>query len=525
MSANSVNSGVRNLRAMFENKVSDQSTSPPSRGRSPNPSEISNNSRPVSKVRASFVAIERPGENGGAPILGLRRASEVGSMEGIQENAVIEDAPAEKPVTAGEASKPSQPTISDLKPSADGIADEGGLGTILKGSAFIENTPSKPPSEARNLDRAIKMGAIPAKIGTSSPAKPKDESKAAAMVEKVQAKEGSKPAPPPATTLNAPENAKRVKLPPTRQVNTKAMPNSPVVAAPPRTPASPKVHVKGGPAKIKGVMESAKKAQQAREAMKRETTNAEKAEPLAPSMDNRAKSKAPTAVKKEQTPASPQSVRSPTNVKPRAPTLPGKLPAAVTATTASAAAKQDGQHSPTEPERKPVAKKTASLSARAPRASTSSTTSTLARKASRTSLISEHDRPKSRVSTTKPDEGFLARMMRPTASSAQKAHEKVPNSPPKTKKPTMPTKGKHATMQDAPPKMHVEEPTDYDADAKQTEGGQQNQDQSVLPGVTHPSPLAVVKEDAMDTEAEKEPGAPEMAHPVDKVNGEAPEVY
>ncbi|KFY19701.1 hypothetical protein V493_07858, partial [Pseudogymnoascus sp. VKM F-4281 (FW-2241)] len=63
----SASSGVRNLRAMFENK-DDATTSPPPqhRGRSPAPS-IGNNSaspRPLSKVRTSFVAVERNGQTG-----------------------------------------------------------------------------------------------------------------------------------------------------------------------------------------------------------------------------------------------------------------------------------------------------------------------------------------------------------------------------------------------------------------------------------------------------------------------------
>ncbi|OBT49890.1 hypothetical protein VE04_09471, partial [Pseudogymnoascus sp. 24MN13] len=62
----SASSGVRNLRAMFENK-DDSTTSPPQhRGRSPAPS-IGNNSaspRPLSKVRTSFVAVERNGQTG-----------------------------------------------------------------------------------------------------------------------------------------------------------------------------------------------------------------------------------------------------------------------------------------------------------------------------------------------------------------------------------------------------------------------------------------------------------------------------
>src|SRR5947207_15440587 len=76
------NTGVRNLRAMFENKTGDPatSTSPPSRGRSPAGSEASLSSRPVSKVRASFVAVERPAEAGQGQQWGLRKASDVGIM-------------------------------------------------------------------------------------------------------------------------------------------------------------------------------------------------------------------------------------------------------------------------------------------------------------------------------------------------------------------------------------------------------------------------------------------------------------
>src|SRR5437667_10092994 len=59
--------GVRNLRAMFENKAEDPETSTPSRGRSPSgsvTSNVSNAPRPLSKVRTNFVAVERGGQLG-----------------------------------------------------------------------------------------------------------------------------------------------------------------------------------------------------------------------------------------------------------------------------------------------------------------------------------------------------------------------------------------------------------------------------------------------------------------------------
>ena len=69
-------SGVRNIRAMFEAK--NESISPPSRGRSPVGSEgaRSTSSRPLSKVRTSFVAVELSGQMG--PQLGLRKPSSSG---------------------------------------------------------------------------------------------------------------------------------------------------------------------------------------------------------------------------------------------------------------------------------------------------------------------------------------------------------------------------------------------------------------------------------------------------------------
>jgi hypothetical protein len=361
-------------------------------------------------------------------------------------------------------------------PPAQGASPEGGLGNILKGSAFVENTPSKSPSDrAKNLGQGLQSGTIQQKVGTSSPSKPKDESNAASMVTKIQSTNGDKPEPPPATQLKTTETAKPVKAPPTRQVATRPVPRSPVVTAPsPKTPTSPKMHLKGGPAKIRGVMESAKQAQKEREAMAKEKEEQPaKKQMIPPKVDTQAKPKpAPvtaTATKKQQIPTSPQSVRSPTASKPRITTVPSKLPAAAMATTASAAAKHDTT-AQADPERKVATKKPSSLSSRPPRASTASTTSTLAKKASRASLANGHDRPKSRVSTSKPDEGFLARMMRPTASSAQKTHDKVPTSPPRAKRVAVPTKIKQPTKTEGSAKQEV------DVDVNDNETEKENED-------------------------------------------------
>jgi len=532
---------------MFENKAGDQSTSPPSRGRSPNPSEFSNGSRPVSKVRASFVAVERPGENGGPPILGLRRASEVSSLGGIQENAMVDGSNLERSSTTRTESDMKQETRPQLAraPSSTNGNVEGGLGNILKGSSFDPSTPSKAPKatsatpNAKNLGGALSSGKLQNQTPRSAASKETDTTKAATMVKNM--KSDGKPGPPPATTLQTTKTAQPVKPPPTR-LAVKSAPKSPIISKPsPKTPTSPVASIKGGPAKIRGVMESAKQAQQAK-AEKQPATKQERAPP-APKVDTHTKVKSTgEATRKEKTPASPKAARSPKVTRTKSPTKPVRLPAGATANTAASAAK-DAHHSPTELDsRKSITKKTSSLSIRLPRTSVSSTTSTLAKKPSRASLANGHDkheRPKSRVSVqaSKPDEGFLARMMRPTTSSAQKTHEKIQvNSPPRPRTSTSHRAKDVATKKAPPPKMpllnpqkaangheneieedHEPEPEPEPELQTQTQAGEADIDQTVLPEEESILPsqdeATEVKEDApVAFEKQAEAPEPEVPH-------------
>jgi hypothetical protein len=429
MSAPSGNSGVRNLRAMFENKGGDQSTSPPSRGRSPSGSINSGSSRPVSKVRASFVAVERPGDIGQAPQWGLRKASDVSSMAEVKDadaNGLTRTSTVENPSTIG----PPSPHIS--KDSID-----GGLGTILKGSAFEGHTPKKPAQEPQSKPSPTTQASNAPDKAKQSTSSTGVGSRAAEMIKRMQPDE--KPGPPPTTTTT-------VKTTPGTQPLKNPHPK-PMVKPSPVSPKSPKVEqsalktptsprtaksmVKGGPAKIKGVMESAKRANEARESIQ-----AEQSKPMPKEIDTQPKPKV-NGVKKEAI-TSPKSATSP-----RSPTKPAKLPSAATATTAAAAAKHDSQQPTQQPVRRSVPR--ASLPVSQPRATTATTASALAKKSSRASLAATgNDQPKARVSMSKPDEGFLARMMRPTQSSSQKTHEKVQvNSPPRAK--SAATKGRTAT--------------------------------------------------------------------------------
>ena len=459
MSANSASSGVRNLRAMFENKHTDQSTSPPSRGRSPNSSITSGNSRPVSKVRTSFVAVERPGDITSGQQWGLRKASDVSSMAEVRESeAVPQTSIIEAPKQPDSAKSPTSPHVA--KQSID-----GGLGSILKGSAF-DGTPQKRPAEKKS---PTKSSSPPTKK-KKAPSSPRVSSKAAEPARKLQSPK-EKPSASPRMTVSANSDAKpsNHSHPTPKNKASPASPRSPrLEKSSPKTstsPATAKSMVRGGPAKMQGVMDSAKRASEGREALKKEQpkpvpkkesesevrsvlerktapkpaakTDSEK---LSKPKVNGVKKEPESEVRANVNGVKKEQVGSATTkpTSPRAPTRPGKLPSAATATTAAAAAKHDPQPPKQQPARKPAPR--ASLPATQSRATSGTTASAAHKKSSRASLATNgNERGGSRVSLNKPDDSFMARMMRPTASSAQKTHEKVQaDSPPRSKGPPYP---------------------------------------------------------------------------------------
>lgn len=413
--------GVRNLRAMFENKNGDQSTSPPSRGRSPSGSVASTSSRPVSKVRASFVAVERSGEQG--QLWGLRKASDVSSMAEVKEN--------ETSIMDGSPLSATQTT-----PEKD---DNGSLGNILKGSSFA-GTPMKEKPNALDLTQ------------THESDKP---------AQKPPANEANKQSKTNGVGARAAEAAKKIQDK-AKPASTKPNPKPIETKAPapvksdkpsPRTPTSAGVKPRGGVAKIKGVMDSAKKAAEGREATRKAEAEKADAVPKSPAKTNGHKKEtvssprpttkpgklpsaamAPTAASAAHIQKDPEPVKKSVHSSRAA-----KLPSAVTAMTAAAAGHDrsvpDPQLKPDSQAKKTASRRSSAVHSSHPRLSTASTQSSLAKKSSRASLA---DRPKSRSSTNKTDDGFLARMMRPTQSSSQKTHEKAQISSPPRAKPAAP---------------------------------------------------------------------------------------
>ena len=242
-------SGVASLRARFEQNGED--TSPPSRGRSPAGSVTSTSSRPLSKVRTSFVAVEPSGY----------MASELGSkgLDGVNE-AVTEDIAEiskptiatsdgeamDNPKTNGNGTLPQEavnPTISVTGDQSSAEPATSSKSEKAIGDATSAN-PDKPVSTAQD-DTAAML-----------PADPKDESTVsggAALAEKTpelgsilkgspfEEKEAKKPSMTKAskpTAAAAPQPPKaQNKTPSAGSVNGKpkeAPPAKPAPAQPPK---------------------------------------------------------------------------------------------------------------------------------------------------------------------------------------------------------------------------------------------------------------------------------------------------
>lgn len=497
MSNNRASSGVRNLRAMFEGNK--DLTSPPSRGRSPTGSDTTDSGpRPLSKVRTSFVAVERSGQM--APQLGLEKISSDGEDEvggtGHDEAEVAAEPQQVKEETGqdsngndNESWKPegktmptseeadgegsdnahggtSQPLLTEPD-STEHTSSPGGekvslsseapmtpnsplapepekttaetasleeledLGSLLKGSAFepspAAKTPSAPPKPLQKPE-PVKM---PVK---SKPAKSPFDEKSAdeKRPSKPESTKGESKHPRPSAISTSRDTTS--KKPSTKPSSATSAPKTPTTPTAPKTPITPQRHP------------SSKTASPRQQAKPKETSKVPLQKPSRTSLASTtataqaAKTRHPAPsvssnnVSKKAPKTSPES-----KIRPKSPTRPVRLPASATAPTASSAAKLEG--AALAASTTSISRKASTLKKDTKPQSTSRVTgpsaSNLQRKPSRLSLPLQngHERPKSRVSTVgskAPDEGFLARMMRPTASSASKTHEKVePKTPPK----------------------------------------------------------------------------------------------
>ena len=569
------NNGVQNLRAMFENKS--ETTTPPSRGRSPTGSEsvTSGSSRPVSKIRTSFIAVERSGQVGLQ--LGLQKLSDSGESESrmdehnssrlssseaeprmngsthangngsagtVHSSQLLAKVKEEHADDGGKESVPDKQIGGDEPPKPNGAQDPVSNGLLSKRAA-VRSSPARK-SATQKIDQENTAPNDVDDIGTvlkGSPFEPKSaESAKVAETEKhastqnsvedssktTESADKTKEGPVANGTADAVDVATEQKTEsksiPTRPspISTKQQPATTSKIASgkstnglPQTPKMPTAPGQPEDAKASSPRQPLSKTssprqtlpiQEASKTTTKEAVNAPVKKPSRTSISllnasgtkprtSTSKSVVPAA--KKSTPPSPTSTKarqtstttaptkakassaSPPGVKKIAakpPTQPVKLPSSATAPTAASAAKLGGHagisRSPsrtstagTSTTRKPApfSKDKPSTSTRGP---PSGGSTNVRRKVSRPSLPPQqrpHDRPKSRASTvgTKPsDEGFLARMMRPTASSASKTHEKVEvKSPPRpraTAKPKRKSEGRSVEKGSGKSESHEE---------------------------------------------------------------------
>lgn len=484
---------VNNLRALFE--PNSNSASPSSRDRSPAGLEgvKGNESGPVSKVRTSFIAVDRIGPM--APATGSKKGndSEISKLEpsgGDELSAVTNGTVDESPLLNGEKTvlqstskddaekidegknsdqaksaeapspdKPATPsknantskvvsnaeTSSDklnntaISGSADNMEDPNranqpqGLGDILKGAPFEDDVQG-------NLDAS---GAQITGAHESESSLPKQKASPKVSLSNGQPKKRSAPKtssppksqsgssrPPAIDTKNVipTEPAKTSASSPSNIKKSPRTPGSPDATGhqPPTKPASPRQPV---PAKTSNNV--GKEIRKASIPKQPQTATGAKA-PTVPAPKTRSGDSQTSSQVKKSSRSSP-----PPKIRPKSPTRPVRLPAGATAATASSTAKTGEAPPPRPPSRTVVAagvKTSASNRAQPsgnPREGVTTTNSSLRKSSSRPSLPAAGNptqKAKARTSMASvkaPEGSFLARMMRPTQSSASKVHEKI----------------------------------------------------------------------------------------------------
>ena len=144
-------SAVASLRARFEENS--KLESPPSRGRSPAGSVASDSSRPISRVRTSFISVEPSGQ--------------MSHLLGTGENAKTEKTIAGDGIEESKA----QPSIADAQPF------HGGLGSTAKPQASEKESPNSKysqstqaaPMPGKGSGTAVKAAAVNPDKPTSVP--------------------------------------------------------------------------------------------------------------------------------------------------------------------------------------------------------------------------------------------------------------------------------------------------------------------------------------------------------------------
>lgn len=384
-----MNGGVQGLRAMFEQGNSD--TSPPSRGRSPGGSVTGDSSQPISKVRTSFVSVEGRGfsplavrkmstgegsvgaddtittttkdglanvTNGEVPktngTAGARaefdgngNQDSVQGSSGQQEVESVNPPPAnpDKPTRGVEEDTPNKLPANSMDENAEsGSAalknNEGGLGSVLKGSPF--QASSDPLAEQKiPSGGSISAGPSPTKSKSKESSKVNGQPNTPSRATKERAADlntkTSTPRPHTIDTKKAHLSATRAQGPKPADKASKS----------PRSPHTEKPT--GAPTKQPPKLSSPMQTTQSKARSSKPTMEAEKA-PISSTRQSSLASKpstaaAPKARQTSSTITAAPGKRGPasqtTKPRPKSPTRSVRLPASATAPTRASAAKHD----------------------------------------------------------------------------------------------------------------------------------------------------------------------------------------
>ncbi|KAI9715486.1 MAG: hypothetical protein M1812_005962 [Candelaria pacifica] len=465
MSSNRSSSGIRNLRAMFEN--GNGPTSPEPRGRSPAAEGHGESPRPTPKVRTSFVAVEKSGQM--APKLDSGDTRSTAKDNNTGSSAINDVADRETNVgkdasqisgkdtvkTNGQvAAQDAHDSTVNGDPEAAGSTLTGQEASMSKEESKGTQSSTVAPTTAQKADQpAATEAANEAKATKQHETLPpitkaKDVGQSDGSVDVLKSprkdtvpQSPSKPngsAKPGLSGSRARMNRPSLDT----EASTKSSPKSLATmrsAKSPKTPTTPSAPKAATPTSTSKSAATSKPSP-----LPKTSTKPNVSSPRQPAISSNT-STAGSALNRPSRAsitAKPTSRTSPaTKPRPKSPTRPARIPAAATAPTASSAAKTGAAQSTVAP-----GSKTATTSLytssngirRQPSAvNRSSAASNIRKQPPRPSVPPQNgpEPSRSRVSNVGPKpsaEGFLARMMRPTTSSASKTHEKTEvKSPPK----------------------------------------------------------------------------------------------
>lgn len=387
-------------------------------------SSTTSSPRPLSKVRTSFVTVEKNGQVGlkmdssSRDSTAERRRSSFGEQHLSQAPPEIKE-PLQAELQERKASLAIEEAIPEVAVETPSEEARKKLGGNSRPGSYNDAAPK--PTEPTNLRVSQDAQQLQAKSEGTNGSAHKD-------VASVGGKN--------ATTGKASEKMAANK-PASRSAASTAS----------RAPTAAKVAPKSvhSPTTAKTLVTPQKSSTAVRSSSRPPEKKASQAPSTAPTVQKTSQASTGASASKTKI-QSPPAASGFVKPRPKSPTKPVKLPASLTAHTASSgsktasappATKQSTSAPRTTSSTQSTARPLSRSSLGATTKGTEARSSTVKKPASRPSLgpppssLKKQSSRQSLHSTAAPDEGFLARMMRPTTASASKTNEKHPSTPPK----------------------------------------------------------------------------------------------